>query len=610
MIDTLLSISGELGFSDLIVEAENIRQKLTDENSLLVLPLVGEFSSGKTSLINALTDSKKLETATKPTTATIYVIHFGCEKCCAQVIEDGKESFIDDIADLKNDKYKDAQIINVFDTSNKVPSSTVIVDTPGLSSPDRKHREVLTDFLPQADGIFLTVDVNQQITKSLTDFIKETELSKRPVYLIITKCDTKSAADISDVKEYIGKNCNIPIGQIACVSAANGDLDEMYALFDKIQKDKNSIVKQVSEQRANKLAKMLLMRIDQLIDSATIDGGIDEAVRRQEHELKSLRKKIDRLVDSMTMDIDEMKKSISRRFEDEMFTRLESIATSSSQNYNAEAVNAVNNTASLLLNDFKLGVTNILTAKARNSRNSDDSLNLRTIENLDMNGLQISGISYNVDLNSLGHEYDNYIACGVKVAAVVAAATAVASAASSAAVAGATRSATAASGAAAAVDSATDVVDTVTDVASIQSNIKTMSRMEKLQQLQQNYQTQYTAIENYNQNVGQQLGQNKGIVESAVGWITDKTWGKPQRRRAIHNYLDDTLLPQFKSEMERISSALVEAIRKSLCDEAQETFDQMNSALEDLKLKKQNTQQEFNDKMSKLKEYRNLLSNY
>lgn len=591
-IDKILEIAAELGFSDLAAEAENVRKKLSDENSLLVLPLVGEFSSGKTSLINALTDSKKLETATKPTTATIYVIHFGCDKCCATVFEDGKETQVDDIADLKNDLYKDAQVINVFDTSKKVPSSTVIVDTPGLSSPERKHREVLTDFLPQADGIFLTVDVNQQITKSLTDFIKETELSKRPVYLIITKCDTKSPADVKATKEYIGKNCNIPIQQIACVSAAKGNLDEMNALFAKIQKDKNSILKKVCEQRTANLTKSLAERIDQLIASTSIDGGFDEALRRQKHDLEALRRKIDKLVDSMASDIDDLKRNISRRFEDEMFTRLDSIAVSSSQNYDAEAVNAVNNTSSLLLNDFKLSVQNILTEKARQTRNSDDSLTLRTIENLDMNGLQISGISYNVDLNSAGHEYDNWIVNGVKVAGAVVAVVATAG------------TAAAAGGAAAAIDTAVDVADTVTDVASITSNQKTMSRME---QFQQNYNQQSTALETYNQNIGQQLGQNKGIIESAVGWVTDKTMGKPQRRRAISNYLNDTLMPQFKSEMQRISAAVVDAIRQSLCDEVQGTFDQMNNALDDLKRKKQQSQQEFDAKMSKLKEYKKQL---
>lgn len=592
-IDKILEIATELGFSDLVVEAENVRKKLSDENSLLVLPLVGEFSSGKTSLINALTDSKKLETATKPTTATIYVIHFGCAKCCAQVIEDGKQTDIEDIAELKNELYKDAQIINVFDTSTKVPSSTVIVDTPGLSSPERKHREVLTDFLPQADGIFLTVDVNQQITKSITDFIKETELSKRPVYLIITKCDTKSPADVKAAKEYIGKNCNIPINQIACVSADKGDLDEMYALFAKIQKDKNSILKKVCEQRKCNLAKSLAERIDQLIASTTVDGGFDEAVRRQKHELDTLRRKINRLVDSMASDIDDLKRNISRRFEDEMYTRLDAIAAGKSQNYDAEAVSAVNNTSSLLLNDFKNSVQYILTEKARETRNTDDCLTLRTIENLDMSGLQISGISYNVDMNSAGHEYDNWITTGVKVVGTVAIVAATAG------------TAAAAGGAAAAIDTAVDVADTVTDVASIASNNKTMSRMA---QLQQNYNQQSTAIENYNQNIGQQLGQNKGIIESTVGWVTDKTMGKPQRRRAISNYLSETLMPQFKNEMNRISTTLIEAIKQALGCEVQESFNQMSSALNDLKQKKEQSHIEYESKISKLKGYKKQLT--
>ena len=209
-----------------------------------------------------------------------------------------------------------------------------------------------------------------------------------------------------------------------------------------------------------------------------------------------------------------------------------------------------------------------------------------------MNGLQISGISYNVDLNSAGHEYDNWIVNGVKVAGAVVAVVATAG------------TAAAAGGAAAAIDTAVDVADTVTDVASITSNQKTMSRME---QFQQNYNQQSTDLETYNQNIGQQLGQNKGIIESAVGWVTDKTMGKPQRRRAISNYLNDTLMPQFKNEMQRISAAVVDAIRQSLCDEVQDTFEQMNSALDDLKRKKQQSQQEFDAKMSKLKEYKKQL---
>ena len=214
-LQKMTTIAQSLGFNDLMAELNVLAQRQEQENCPLILPLVGEFSSGKTTLINALTDSKKLETATKPTTATIYQIHFGSESCHATVYyEDGKHIEVEDIAELKNDAINDAAIVDVYDTSNKVPSTTILVDTPGLSSPDPRHRQTLVDFLPQADAILLVSDINQQITRSITDFIKTMSLAKRQIFLVLTKSDTKSASDLIAAKEYISKNTEIPLAQV------------------------------------------------------------------------------------------------------------------------------------------------------------------------------------------------------------------------------------------------------------------------------------------------------------------------------------------------------------------------------------------------------------
>lgn len=82
-ISTLIEISEYLGLDNITAELNSIELRSKQENANLVLPLVGEFSSGKTTLINSLTDSKKLETATKPTTATIYEVHFGSDSLCS-----------------------------------------------------------------------------------------------------------------------------------------------------------------------------------------------------------------------------------------------------------------------------------------------------------------------------------------------------------------------------------------------------------------------------------------------------------------------------------------------------------------------------------------------
>ena len=70
-IDRLIEIANTINAKDIESDLLHIKERSLQPNAELIFPLVGEFSSGKTTLINALTDSKKLETATKPTTATI-----------------------------------------------------------------------------------------------------------------------------------------------------------------------------------------------------------------------------------------------------------------------------------------------------------------------------------------------------------------------------------------------------------------------------------------------------------------------------------------------------------------------------------------------------------
>ena len=89
-VETLQSIARFLDLKNIETELAQIKEKSND-SAELILPLVGEFSAGKTTLINALTDCKKLETATQPTTATIYEIHFGCDQSYAIVLTSNGE---------------------------------------------------------------------------------------------------------------------------------------------------------------------------------------------------------------------------------------------------------------------------------------------------------------------------------------------------------------------------------------------------------------------------------------------------------------------------------------------------------------------------------------
>lgn len=582
-------IAKYVGMDDMASLIDEISVRSQQANCDLILPLVGEFSSGKTTLINALTDSKKLETATKPTTATIYRIHFGCDKSRANVL-DTDEKWIEysDIAELKNDKLGNAVMVDIFDTSLQVPSTTILVDTPGLSSSDPRHRQALVNFLPQADAILLVTDVNQQLTRSITDFVRTMELAQRPIFLIITKCDTKSTQDLAQVRKYISDNIQLPIQQIVCVSAVKDDMQELFSLFNNIQSEKADIIKQVDAARIQNVAKSLLIRIEELLESSSSDKKLENAIHQQEMDLKQLKRNIEHLVNEVSCDVEEVGRKLVRHFEDTVSARLEALVAGNSGNFDAEAISVINNTASLLLNDYRNEIQHSFRKKANESQRKEDAVSLQSLKELDLSSLSIAGLNYNLNLNALGHQYDNAIAMATKV--VVAAGAVYAGA-----------------GGEIAAANILDAADTATDVMSIHSNNKTANRIEKTVSFVEMTTDKMSSIDGYNQMAGQQLGTDKGIVESLVGFVTDKTMGKPQRKRAIHNYMEETLIPSFKSKMKRINNLVVSSVVAMLRQEATDTINQKKSVLEQLQKEYNEQKVEYEKHIAQLRNYRKIL---
>lgn len=610
----LLQISDELGFKEISNRLSKIAKKQKAADCPLVLPLVGEFSSGKTTLINSLTDSKALETATKPTTATIFEVHFGAAKSKAIVLDDnGQSTEVTDIAALKNSELGSKPVVTVFDTSTKVPSSIVLVDTPGLSSPDPRHRQTLIDFLPSADAVLLVADINAQLTRSLTEFVKTMSLTKKRLFLVLTKTDTKSKSEVEASRKYIEDNLHVGKNNIVCVSAEKSDIGELLNLFGTIQKDKAQILKKVNEQRISMIVKEMLARIDELLNTPNSDDAIRDQIAQKKLELNKVQRKIDNVIEAAKGEIEDAQRDCSRKFEDTISERLESLVSGKSNDFDAEALSTINGVASLILSEYRDQVSKILHVHA--AKSTEDGIDMSTLSSIDVSSLSIKGLSYNLDLNSLGHEYDGYISTGVKVAAaaaVVAATVATAGAAAGAAgtaTAGAAGTAAAgtAEASAATIATATSVADTATDVGSMVVTSKLLSRLNKAEKVVSNVSKKYEMIENTEEKIQQKIT-SKGLVSSMVGFFTDKAMGKPQRRRAIHNYMDDTLMPQFNSQLKHMTSVVVDSVRQSVMQGAESAMTEMTNAINSLREAQKKYEDEYQRRMATLRDYKNELA--
>lgn len=613
-INRILQISDELGFKEISRKLSKIVVKQNTTDCPLVLPLVGEFSSGKTTLINSLTDSHALETATKPTTATIFEVHFGAAESKAIVLDDnGQSTEVDDISTLKNSELGDKPVVTVFDTSTKVPSSIVLVDTPGLSSPDPRHRQTLIDFLPNADAVLLVADINAQLTHSLTEFVKTMALTNKQLFLVLTKTDTKSKTEVEASRKYIEDNLHVGRNNIVCVSAEKDDIGELINLFGIIQKDKAQILAKVNEQRISMIVKEMLARIDELLNTPNSDDAIRDQIAQKKLELNKVQRKIDNVIETAKGEIEDAQRDCSRKFEDTISERLESLVSGKSNDFDAEALSTINGVASIILSEYRDQLSKTL--NAHTAKSTEDGMDLSALSSIDVSSLSIKGLSYNLDLNSLGHEYDGYISTGVKVAAaaaVVAATVATAGAAAGAAgTATAGAAGTAAAGTAEAsattIATATSVADTATDVGSMVVTSKLLSRLNKTKDVVSNVSKKYEMIENTEEKIQQKVT-SKGLVSSMVGFFTDKAMGKPQRRRAIHNYMDNTLLPQFNSQLKHMTSVVVDSVRQSVIQGAESAMTEMTNAINNLRETQKKHEDEYQKRMATLRDYKNELA--
>ena len=604
-IQRIIKIAEELNLQDKVKELKFYAQRLQAPEKDLVLPLVGEFSSGKTTLINSLLDNPNLETASRATTASIFEIRFGSDKCEAVIVsEDGSAINVEDVAEIKNNGLQNVEVVKVYDTSKQIGSSTILVDTPGLSSNDPAHRIALSSYLPNADAILLLTDVNQQITRSLTDFLNNSKLANKPIYAIITKCDTKSPSEVESAKEYIRKTIEIPFERIISISATKGELTEFDEIISELQANKNLIVEKSINERVKTVAKEISGIISNLIKQGNSTKELDDALEEEQNKLDKLNRNINSLLADAEARIDDRTNHALSQFSKSVFTQVDSIVKAQGRDCSDSLNCAVNSTAVMVMQNYQKDVISDIVSLARSRQSRIEEVPMGVLETIDMASNSFNGFSSEVDVSNIGHRFDKHIgyglmaaiAVGATIATVGAAAAAEGAAAAGGAAAG---GAAAARGAAAAKGAAGAAASTSTKISKL---AKVANKAEKAKEFVDGVSENMEKTQKYNTDLGKKTGVNRGIIETSIGWITE-FFAKPARQRAVNNYIDGTLIPEFRQQILSVSSDIFREISTLLRSEATSCSENIQANLKSLKASLSERKEEYANKMQTYKQY-------
>ncbi|KAL3157911.1 hypothetical protein ABBQ32_012318 [Trebouxia sp. C0010 RCD-2024] len=198
-------------------EMSMLTDALKQLDELFLLVVVGEFNSGKSSVINALLGSRYLAEGILPTTNEISVLKF---------LEDGEEEFTQnsDGFFIRRLPAKLLQEMNVVDT----PGTNVILD---------RQQRLTEEYVPRADLVLFVMSADRPFTESEVNFLKYIRQWGKKVIFLVNKVDILSNDDeVQEVVQFVSDNAkrvlNVDTARVIPVSSRLA-LDAKLAVGDE-----------------------------------------------------------------------------------------------------------------------------------------------------------------------------------------------------------------------------------------------------------------------------------------------------------------------------------------------------------------------------------------
>lgn len=181
------------------------------------IAFVGEFSAGKTSIVNRILSQDDpnvplLPVGSEATTAIPTYIAGGVYTSYNFVTPTNTKKKLEEETFKKVNKDVLGQIegisslikyfVMTYDNANLKDLS--VLDTPGFSSNDQEDAERTIEVINECDALFWVFDVNAgTVNGSSIKLIKEH--LRKPLYIVINKVDTKAESEVNMVEQLIRK---------------------------------------------------------------------------------------------------------------------------------------------------------------------------------------------------------------------------------------------------------------------------------------------------------------------------------------------------------------------------------------------------------------------
>lgn len=212
-----------------IAECRRVLARLAEDR--FNLAIVGQFSRGKSSLMNALLGAEKLPTGILPLTSVITTVTYG-EREKVLIQREGwafpQEIPLNQLQKFVTQSRNPGNEKRVVLAEVQLPNELLrlgvhFVDTPGIASAITANTRTTRQFLPEIDAAILVTSFESPMTETEVKFLREVREHVRTVFIVVNKLDLATEVDregvLTAVRGAVGNEFSDSRPEVFAVSA-------------------------------------------------------------------------------------------------------------------------------------------------------------------------------------------------------------------------------------------------------------------------------------------------------------------------------------------------------------------------------------------------------
>lgn len=318
-INKLIEIGKYLNDDDYSVQLVRMHDSL--ENKEYLLSVMGQFSAGKSRLINNLLEKDVLPVHTTETTALITFIRYGKDEHAELIHMNGTSENVDisDVSKLwqsgDTEKLSKLESIIVYVDSPILASGLVLADTPGINTIIEKHQELTGYILRRSDRILYVM--NKSMTASDQRFLNKIREDGLSIIFARTRMDTieetgedpveAAGKDLASMMEYTDDTVFFLSNERSsmyynCVS----ELREY--LSDTIGSDISAFLEEDCRKRAAIIAEHYIGKLDGRLSI------LNDIADGRTQELENKRQDLQNAMETLNRRLEKNRKKLNDRF--------------------------------------------------------------------------------------------------------------------------------------------------------------------------------------------------------------------------------------------------------------------------------------------------------